>query len=850
VNHPGSLELLCRARALVASFGGGHQTRFAGGRLVTVFGSAPFECAPSEHAPSEHAPSQAAHVHVRMRGPLGKTVRRRWARDVATADALDDICRNFGEPRGNVAVVRPASAHLPPFMQDLAGQEIVVAVKVKTLGADFDAKSIPTRLLPLVTAAREVSDAQYLKEPGAWWMPRWLTRSPPAQLADKIWKLSWLRHPAVVRLEAVVVENDVLSFVMEKCANRSLREYREVMALSDLEMWVIAVGMAEGLRYVHSQGFRHGSFSAERVLLDENLRPKLAGFGERGKTLECDICAFGRVLFELVTGARSPPRVHEMTAGERYSFLATNDAITQCMQVLLLSCWDAPGLRPSAAALVQALVQGQETLLGDPVSQPAFFRAIDGLTAIELEFRFEQKARKRTCHTYETIAALREWAEREFDTPGLTFFVDGEIVATETRFWARDLGGAVRVIRRDRSAIRVESGAERREFSVPEFAAFCARNRVPLFHETTLADAIVAEIDYPYVLVCEDAIDIRFEIDDMDAATELAVRAELPLRLARLEKQILHEIGRYFDTPVFYGVMKIDVRGREVTDARVGFLRNNVASVRFFCGDSRERARIVEAELVNGEAVSCVSFGPLTECANCEHPGGFHHSWPHEANDWFFYTVYGLPGPTQFIARTHSNESDLLRICEACRQDFFWFSEDSDPRIQLSRLGGSLENPAEVTLRNAMLVRIVLPTKATISVYLPRDCDREVCAAQFVNHYLAKTTGCEPVLTVKVDETDTSRYHARLPASGILRSSSPSAICFVGPDELRIDWKWPLRTLADDAIKDIAAIVGQPLDRLLFRSAGIGRPIQLKLLPRTYRYIRELARQAVELFSS
>ncbi|MQL69699.1 hypothetical protein Taro_002003, partial [Colocasia esculenta] len=155
-------------------------------------------------------------------------------------------------------------------------------------------------------------------------------------------------HPNLVKLIgycAVDTERGIQRLlVYEFMPNKSLEDHlfnRAYPALSWESRLKIAIGVAEGLRYLH-EGLEikviYRDFKAANVLLDENFNPKLSDFGlaregpsdgnthvstavvgtygyaapeyvETGHlTIKSDIWSFGVVLFEMLTGRRSLDR--------------------------------------------------------------------------------------------------------------------------------------------------------------------------------------------------------------------------------------------------------------------------------------------------------------------------------------------------------------------------------------------------------------------------------------------------------------------------------------------------------------------------------------------------------------
>lgn len=175
--------------------------------------------------------------------------------------------------------------------------------------------------------------------------------------------------------------------------------------LTDSQKTNIALGIAHGMRYLHREGVIHRDLKSPNVLLDRNLRPKVADFGLGKLTeavvtvpqtdavgtpqwmapelLECrpygfpvDVYAYGMVLFELLTGVlpfeglQQAEIVRAVGKGERPDIPEKyrNEAIVQ----LIEACWSQnPEDRPTFKEIYQLFDKG---LVSFPESDP---RALD-----------------------------------------------------------------------------------------------------------------------------------------------------------------------------------------------------------------------------------------------------------------------------------------------------------------------------------------------------------------------------------------------------------------------------------------------------------------------------------------
>ncbi|XP_047051616.1 wall-associated receptor kinase 1-like [Lolium rigidum] len=158
------------------------------------------------------------------------------------------------------------------------------------------------------------------------------------EFVDEVEIQTQMIHKNILKLVGCCLEVDVPVLVYEFAANGSLqdilhRKKNQVLSLdSRLD---IAIGSAEGLKYMHSyatHAMRHGDVKPDNILLDDKLTPKIADFGlskllkeeyyakvvvgcmgyidpvfmKTGLlTQKSDVYSFGAVLLELITGKKN-----------------------------------------------------------------------------------------------------------------------------------------------------------------------------------------------------------------------------------------------------------------------------------------------------------------------------------------------------------------------------------------------------------------------------------------------------------------------------------------------------------------------------------------------------------------
>ena len=112
------------------------------------------------------------------------------------------------------------------------------------------------------------------------------------ELSEKIEKLKSLNHPAIVHYYDICykeLDNPKRiqkAIITEYIPNKTLKENldEEAHSLADINFdntskYIILLGIAAAMKYLHDNGIIHRDLKLENILLDENFYPKICDFG-------------------------------------------------------------------------------------------------------------------------------------------------------------------------------------------------------------------------------------------------------------------------------------------------------------------------------------------------------------------------------------------------------------------------------------------------------------------------------------------------------------------------------------------------------------------------------------------
>lgn len=212
------------------------------------------------------------------------------------------------------------------------------------------------------------------------------------QFGREVTLLSRLHHRNVIKLVAAVKKPPVYCIITEYLPQGSLRAYLHKLEKKSLPLQkqiAIALDIARGMEYIHSQGVIHRDLKPENILIDQDFCLKIADFGIACEEAHCDtlaedpgtfrwmapemikrkpyrrkvdIYSFGLLLWELVAG-KIP---YEDMTPIQAAFAVVDKNIRpvipgECppvMQMLIEQCWcEKPEKRPEFWQVVKVLEQ-------------------------------------------------------------------------------------------------------------------------------------------------------------------------------------------------------------------------------------------------------------------------------------------------------------------------------------------------------------------------------------------------------------------------------------------------------------------------------------------------------------
>ncbi|GAA0149599.1 hypothetical protein Leryth_006590 [Lithospermum erythrorhizon] len=239
------------------------------------------------------------------------------------------------------------------------------------------------------------------------------------QFTSEVALLLRLKHQNIITFIAACKKTPVFCIITEYLAGGSLRKFlhqQEPYSLPQNLILKMALDIACGMQYLHAEGILHRDLKSENLLLDQDMRVKVADFGisclesqcgsakgftgtyrwmapemikEKRHTKKVDIYSFGIVLWELLT-ALTP--FDDMTPEQAAFAVCQKNArpplppdCPLAFRNLINRCWSSnPDKRPHFEEIVALLESYKESLQQDadffstytPQEYGKFFRCL------------------------------------------------------------------------------------------------------------------------------------------------------------------------------------------------------------------------------------------------------------------------------------------------------------------------------------------------------------------------------------------------------------------------------------------------------------------------------------------
>ncbi|XP_028202039.1 serine/threonine/tyrosine-protein kinase HT1-like [Glycine soja] len=210
-----------------------------------------------------------------------------------------------------------------------------------------------------------------------------------AQFLREVTHLPRLHHQNVVKFIGAHKDTDFYCILTEYQQKGSLRVYLNNLESKPISLKRVidfALDIARGMEYIHAQGIIHRDLKPENVLVDGEIRLKIADFGIACEASKCDslrgtyrwmapemikgkrygrkvdVYSFGLILWELVSGTvpfegLSPIQV-AVAVADRNSRPIIPSHCPHVLSGLIKQCWELkPEKRPEFCQIVRVLEQ-------------------------------------------------------------------------------------------------------------------------------------------------------------------------------------------------------------------------------------------------------------------------------------------------------------------------------------------------------------------------------------------------------------------------------------------------------------------------------------------------------------
>ncbi|GAV87198.1 Pkinase_Tyr domain-containing protein [Cephalotus follicularis] len=210
-----------------------------------------------------------------------------------------------------------------------------------------------------------------------------------------------LKHPNIITFVAACKKPPVFCIITEYLAGGSLKKYLHQQEPHSVPLNLVlklALDIARGMQYLHSQGVLHRDLKSENLLLGEDMCVKVADFGisclesqcgsakgftgtyrwmapemikEKHHTKKVDVYSFGIVLWELIT-ALTPfenmtPEQAAFAVSQRNARPPLPPTCPMAFSRLINRCWSSdPNERPPFNEIVSIMESYAESFEQDP----------------------------------------------------------------------------------------------------------------------------------------------------------------------------------------------------------------------------------------------------------------------------------------------------------------------------------------------------------------------------------------------------------------------------------------------------------------------------------------------------
>ncbi|PSS10231.1 Serine/threonine-protein kinase [Actinidia chinensis var. chinensis] len=220
------------------------------------------------------------------------------------------------------------------------------------------------------------------------------------QFTREVTLLSRLHHQNVIKFVAACRKPAVFCIITEYLSNGSLRAYLHKLEHKSLplqKLIAIALDIARGMEYIHSQGLIHRDLKPENILINQDFHMKIADFGIACEEAYCDLLtddpgtyrwmapemikrksyvrkvdvySFGLILWEMVSGTIPYEEMTPIQAAFAVVHKNLRPAIPEdcppAMRALIEQCWSLqPDKRPEFWQVVKVLEQFESSLAHD-----------------------------------------------------------------------------------------------------------------------------------------------------------------------------------------------------------------------------------------------------------------------------------------------------------------------------------------------------------------------------------------------------------------------------------------------------------------------------------------------------